>query len=139
MRRRPRFAGGLSGLDVDVGAAVVARAAAVHEVAEREQGRGLPGLARRVQDEVALVLDEREDLPEVPALQRGHAVVPLRLDGARGVELSHGGKLDVIRCRGKPGAFVIGGHAPDVAPDQEPLGPSALRPARLAFNVNAPA
>ena len=75
------------GLDGGVDAGV---ALCVEQVAQREQGGGLAGLARCVQHEVLLAPDERQDLVEVEAFERGDAVVLVGLDGAGGVEEAHG-------------------------------------------------
>ncbi|MCY4661631.1 MAG: hypothetical protein OXF93_17775 [Acidobacteria bacterium] len=86
---RPRrvLARGLADLEIRVHAAVVA--AAVQEVAERQQGRRLAGLARRVQHEVLLVADETQHGVEIDALERRDAVVVFRPDGTLGVEEAH--------------------------------------------------
>ena len=79
----------LAGLHVDVHAAVLAVGAGVQEVAQGEQGGGLAGLPRRVENEVALVPHQREDVFEIHPLERRYAVVALGSDGARGVERAH--------------------------------------------------
>ena len=62
------LAGGLAFLEVHVDAAVLA--AAVEEVPEGQQRRGLAGLARRAQHEVALGPYQTEDLVEIEAFPR---------------------------------------------------------------------
>ena len=54
------LAPGLAGLDVRVHAPVVPDLAGVQQILERQQDGGLPGLPRRVEDEVALVPNEPE-------------------------------------------------------------------------------
>ena len=86
------LARGLPDLEIRVYATVVA--AAVQQVAEREQGRRLARLARRVQHEGLLVTDEAEHGVEIDALKRRDAVM---VDGAYrtlGVEEAHS-----LHCR----------------------------------------
>ena len=90
------FAHRLGRFDVHVHAAVVTRAAGLEQVPQREQGGGLARLARRVQHEVALLGDQRQELGEVHPFERRDAVVLARDDGAFGVEEAHGGQY-VIR------------------------------------------
>ena len=90
------FAHRLGRFDVHVHAAVVARAAGLEQVPQREQGGGLARLARRVQHEVALLRDQRQELGDVQPFERRDAVVLARDDGAFGVEEAHGGQY-VIR------------------------------------------
>ena len=81
------FARGLAGLDVHVDAAV--RPAAVQLLHQRQQGRGLAGLARRVEHEVALLPDQGEQLALIQAAQRRDAVVFVRLHRTGRVEEPH--------------------------------------------------
>ena len=99
------FAPRLSGLDVRVDAAVVSCAAAVQQVAQRQERRGLARLPRRVHYEVALVADERQHGIEIQPFQGRDAVVVRRLDGARGVEEAHGPIVATpARCPASPAA-----------------------------------
>ena len=77
-------------LDVHVHTAVVASAAGLEQVPQREQGGGLARLARRVQHEVALLRDQLQELGEVHSFERRDAVVIARDDGPFGVEEAHG-------------------------------------------------
>ena len=97
------LAGGLRGLDVDVGAAEFALLAAVQQVAQREQDRCLARLPRRVHDEVALPAHQGQDISQVHPVERTHAVVVFRPHRSSGVEVAHDGKLDGRDGLGKPG------------------------------------
>ena len=120
---------GLGRLDVHVHAAVVARAAGLEQVPQREQGGGLARLARRVQHEVALLRDQRQELGEVHPFERRDAVVLARDDGAFGVEEAHGGQY-VIRT---PATLGGSGHPRDHFPctlvAADPEVPAARRSA----------
>ena len=85
-------ADGLGRLDARVEAAEVSRAASVQEVPERQQRAGLPGLPRRVEDEVLLLPDELEDPLGIHPIQRRNQVVLLRLHRPDGVEEAHPAK-----------------------------------------------
>ena len=91
------LARGLGRLDVDVDTAVLAGRAAVQQLLQREQRRGLAGLARCVQDEVLPPRDEEQELVEVETVERRHVVVDLRDDGTFGVEEAHGGSIAPFR------------------------------------------
>ena len=80
----------LAELDIGVHAAVVALAAAVQEVPEREEGGGLAGLARCVEHEVAFTSDQGQHVVEIEAAERRNAVVLVRADRSRGIEKAHG-------------------------------------------------
>ena len=84
------FAPGLSGLDVRVYAAVVTRDTAVQQVLQRQQHGSLACLTRRMQNEVALVADQREHVAEIQPFQRRDSIVIRCNDGAGGVEEAHG-------------------------------------------------
>ena len=83
------FSSSLTGLQVDVDAAIGARGAAVQQVLKREQRRGLAGLPWRMQDEVLLLVDPIQHVIQVHALQWWYAVVILSVDGTFGVERAH--------------------------------------------------
>ena len=74
----------LGNLDVDVQAAIAALG--VEQVLQCDQHGGLARLPRRMQHEVLLPADQREELLEIDALQRLHAVVVPPLDRTLGVE-----------------------------------------------------
>ena len=80
----------LAAFHVHVHAAVVARFAAVQEVAQSDEGGGFAGLPGGVEYEVALVLDQVQDLADVAALEGRNRVVLLLPDRAFGVEKAHG-------------------------------------------------
>ena len=88
-RLRLVFARRLARLDVHVDAAVLAVRAAVEQVAQRQQGRGLAGLTRCVQHEVAFVPNQREQIIDIQPTQRRHAIVFLRLHRSSRVEEAH--------------------------------------------------
>ena len=78
--------GRLRHLDVGVHATV---AVGVEPLAQRQQGRGLARLPRRVEHEVALVADEPQQIVEVQAAERRNAVVVRRHHRAGRVEETH--------------------------------------------------
>ncbi|MCY4637308.1 MAG: hypothetical protein OXG04_22885 [Acidobacteria bacterium] len=88
---RPRrvLARRLPDLEVRVDAAVVAGGAAVQEVAQRQQGRRLARLPRRMQHEVLLAADEVQHLFEVDPLERRDAVVVVGTNRTLGIEEAH--------------------------------------------------
>ena len=79
----------LTRLDVGVHAAELALRAAVQQIAQRQQRRGLAGLPRRVQHEVLLVPDQAEHRVEIDPFQRRDAVVVRGHYRTCGVELAH--------------------------------------------------
>ncbi|MCE2541438.1 MAG: hypothetical protein J4G16_13990 [Acidobacteria bacterium] len=80
---------------------IVARGAAVQQVAERQQRRRLARLPRGVEHEVALVANETEQLVQIHAVERRDAVVVVRTNGAHGVEEAH--ERVVATARAVPG------------------------------------
>ena len=80
----------LATLDVGVHAAEIAVRAAVQQIPQRQQRRGLAGLPRRVQHEVLFVPDQSEHRVEIDPFQRRDAVVVRGHYGTCGVELAHG-------------------------------------------------
>jgi hypothetical protein len=82
------LARGLGGLEVGVDRPVAALG--VQQLHQRQQAGGLAGLARGVQQEIFLLLDQPEDLGQVPALKRRQAVVVLGADRTLGCEEAHG-------------------------------------------------
>ena len=67
--------------------------ARVQQIAEREQRRGLAGLARRMQHEVPLVANQAEHVVKIDPRQRCDLVVPLSSDRTGSVERAHGASL----------------------------------------------
>ena len=90
---RPRhvLARRLADLHVHVHAAQ--RAGRVDRVAQRQEGGGLAGLARRAQDEVLPLPDEPQHVVDVDPRQRPDVVVPRRHDGTRRIEEAHGAAI----------------------------------------------
>ncbi len=85
---------GLGQLDVEVERAILARL--VQVVHQGQQVGRLAHLTRGVQDEILLLCNQAQDLVQVKALQRGHTIVVLAVDGAGRVEKAHS-HLDVDR------------------------------------------
>ena len=79
----------LACLDVGVHAAKVALRAAVQQIPQHQQRRGLAGLSRRVQHEVLLVPDQAEHRVEIDPLQRRDMVVVRSHYGPLRVERAH--------------------------------------------------
>ena len=79
----------LTHLHVEVDAAILSHLAAVQQIPQREQDGGLAGLARRTEDEVALVANELADIVQVHPRQGRDAVVVRRNHGTAGIEEAH--------------------------------------------------
>ena len=80
----------LAHLDVDLHAAVVPGRAAVEQLAQRDQRRGLAALARRAQHEVLPGANHCQQFLGVQPLQRRNRVVIRQAHGAGRVEAAHG-------------------------------------------------
>ena len=80
----------LAELDIGVHGAEVSLAAAVQQIAEREEGGGLAGLAGCVEHEVAFTPDQGQHVVEIEAAERRDAVVLVRADRSCGIEKAHG-------------------------------------------------
>ena len=107
MARMPRHvvARHLGGFDVHVHATEVAHCAAVQEVAERDERGGLPGLARRVQHEVALGPNQAQEFINVHPIQGRNRVVVFRAHRPFGVEEAHGPIMALVARRCGRGAL----------------------------------
>ena len=82
-------AGHLGRFDIHVHAAEGACSTAVEVVAQRDQRGRLARLARRMQHEVLLVLNETEEVAEFHPIQGRDRVVLIRAYGAGGAEEAH--------------------------------------------------
>ena len=74
-------------------ATVVPGRSAVQQVAQCQQRGGLTRLPRRVQDEVAPLSDQRQDLSQIDPVERRYAIVLFGTDRTRRVEIAHGGNF----------------------------------------------
>ena len=119
------FAHRLGRVDVQVHATVVARAAGLEQVPQREQDGGLARLARRVQHEVALLRDQRQELGDVHPFERRDAVVLARDDGAFGVEEAHGGQCVIQTPATLGGSKHLRDHFPCALVAADPEVPAA--------------
>jgi hypothetical protein len=81
------LARGLRGLQVGIDRPIPPFA--VQVLHQRQQAGGLAGLARGVEQEVSLLLDEPQHLRQVPAMQRRQAVVHVGSHRALGIEEAH--------------------------------------------------
>ncbi len=85
-------------LDVDVDATVVA--SGVQQALQCEQRRGLASLARRMEDEIAFVVDQPLDIGQVDPVERRNAVVAFlpRYSICRLAKLPSSGGISPVGC-----------------------------------------